>query len=102
MEKEKILELLRSCKKILVSFQDWGFSREYNSQFPYFNLYVLRDDYEIVRIIDPHHPYWAKKKGCYGMKVWGTDRIWELLDYYSDGNSEIARELYNKTFRLYI
>jgi hypothetical protein len=102
MNKEEILELLKNSKRILISFQDYGYSREYSSSFPYFNLYILREDYEIVRIIDPNHPYWSKRKGCFGMKIWGTDRVWELLEHYASGNVEITRELYNKTFRLYI
>ena len=46
--KEKAKEILLSSKKVLISFGDWG--RGKLGQFPYYNLYVLMDNYEIMEV----------------------------------------------------
>lgn len=102
MKKQEAKEKLIKADKIIITFEDWGYSREYGSTYPYFNLYVLSikdGELKVEKIKCEESGYWSKRKQAYGMKIWGMSRYFELLwDIVDD--SDLANKLYSKTLIL--
>jgi hypothetical protein len=79
MTREEALEEMKKAKKILVTLKDWGYSREYKSYFPYLMVWVITENDKIYPIHCEESGYYSKRKNAYGMRVWGTDRVLELI-----------------------
>lgn len=103
MTMQEALQKLIDADYIIITFCDWGYSREYASAYPYFNLYAMKikpDKVEVRKIICEEHPYWSQRKGAYGMRIWGSDRYHELIYHFTDYDVNLTTELYRKTLIL--
>lgn len=83
MTKEQAKNYLKESKKIIITLEDWGYSRAYGSSFPYFNVYFLMDSGEITKFFPGEDQevlnYWKSKKGAFCLDVWGSDRVRECI-----------------------
>jgi len=70
---------LQDARKIFVTFVDWGYSYEYHSHFPYLMLWVEDKDDRVYPVYCEESGYYSKRKDAYAMRIWGSDRVLELI-----------------------
>lgn len=101
MTRKDALKKFKQADLILVAFVDWGRSHAYNSQFPYFQIWTLKNK-KLEKIVVEECPYWSKRKEAYAMSVWGTDRVFELI-YSITRDLQLTNKLFTefKVMRLW-
>jgi len=100
MEKEEAVKILQEARTIFITFEDWGYSKAFRAKFPYFMIWVFSQEFDrLVPIMVEDSVYFDKKKYAYGLNIYGSDRVFELL-YSID--KKTTDELYKKVQRLWV
>jgi len=95
-------KLLKEANQIIVAVEKHGFSRAYQSKFPYFALYIeniKNGESALTKLLVEDCPYYSKRMKAYEMSVWGADRIFALFESIV-GDYKLANELMQKTYFL--
>jgi len=101
MKREEAIAKLDAAKAIYMTITDFGYSRAYGAEFPYFLIWVMSERPPTLEaIVAEDVGYWSARKFAYGVAVWGMDRIFELL--HSIGGTDKANEWMKKLQRLWV
>lgn len=97
--KAELDKVLEGKAWLAITLDGYGFSESYTARYPYFNVYVIDRKADLrIRRIAIESAYYDKRRGSYGMEVFGVDRKFELI--YSIARAVYEEKAYEKACEL--
>lgn len=105
MDKKTTAELLKKSKKIILTLENWIYSKTYGGYYPKLRLYFMDDNGEFRRFVtnEKDTPAYYKKE-FFNVNCWGSNRAYDLIEgllFWAEIKDEEERQkIHNKTILL--